>query len=128
MGTKKRRTICIGCGALIKPFNSPFGVCASCNPSRYDLLSDTEVAATPKGKYKIAEPLPYVDRPSALVICAETGRGAVFDPKEVGVWGIRPFRTYKGLHPSTNRGTMSLVTPSLLVRVWGLVTWKLGLR
>lgn len=128
MGTRTESTICVGCGKLIEQFNSPFGICADCNPVRYDLKADDNVLADPDGKYRMAEPLPHVDRPSAVVRCEKTKRYAIFDPQEVKVWGIRPYRTYDGLHPSANNGVLSITIPNIFVRLWYATSWKLRMR
>lgn len=117
---------CVGCGARFDTFQSKFGICGECNPSRYMKKDDQTVIPDPRGEFKMALPLPAVDRPAAVIRCVRSGQIAIFDPREppLGGWGMRAFKTYRGeivIEKGTNRQGTRIFPPSVLWRLWNVV-------
>lgn len=121
---------CVGCGATeeVAGLMAAYGVCAECNPQRYELVDEVPIAKK-YGRYKMSCPLPDLHVPAALVLIDHPQAGpliAVCVPGAAGApEGIVPFRAYRArVHPD---GEISLVRPpSFLRRLWWRITFRGG--
>lgn len=120
---------CVGCGAEFNSYQSKYGICGTCNPDRYSRKDLQTVVPDPMGEFKMALPLPRVDRPCAVIRCVRSGHISVFDPKEkpLGGWGMLPFRTYKGeiiIDKENNRQGTKIFRMSFFWRLWNVIRRK----
>lgn len=119
---------CLGCGATVRTYQSPYALCARCNPKRY-VLDGVSVLEDPRGLMKMDLPLPEVRIPAAIVIDPRSKQVGVFDPTEkpLGGWGMIPFHTYRGkviVDYKNNRAGVVVDKPNVFWRLWNVIRRK----